>query len=119
MIEIDRKIYTIDIDAIMAWVSETPINERNVDTTTIVSYPFSENPEDDEEEMSLKEVNETKSTKNEVFNNMRYDLIKNLLNIIFVQQGDEYDNSLYDLSLGAKIALNTLIDKKIIIEKEA
>ena len=116
MIKIEGKIYVIDIDKLMQWIVETPNDERNINTITTMTYPI--NIED--ENITEKSVSETKSSLNETMNNIRYDLVKSLLNVIFVDfQNDINQNiqlSLDDLSFSQKIVFNTLLHKKIIIE---
>lgn len=117
MIEIDGKYYIIDLDRLMAWVVETPSSEKNINTITTMSYPITN---DDEEEIVEKEVSETKSTLNETMNNVRYDFVRNLFNVLFstftTDIGQVVSMSTKDLSFAQKITFNTLIYKKIIIE---
>lgn len=117
MVEIDGKYYIIDLDKLMAWIVETPTNEKNITTMTTMSYPISN---DDEDEIAQKEVSETKSTLNEIMNNVRYDFIRNLFNVLFgtftTDMGQIVSLSIKDLSFAQKITFNTLLHKKIIIE---
>lgn len=117
MIDIDGKYYILDLDKLMAWVVETPASEKNINTITTMSYPITN---EDDNELVEKEVSETKSTLNEVMNNVRYDLIRNLLNILFTtftnDMGQIVILSMNDLTLAQKIVFNTLLNKKIIIE---
>jgi hypothetical protein len=117
MIDIDGKYYMLDLDMLMAWVVETPASEKNINTITTMSYPITN---EDDNELVEKEVSETKSTLNEVMNNVRYDLIRNLLNILFTtftnDMGQIVILSMNDLTLAQKIVFNTLLNKKIIIE---
>ena len=110
MIDIDGVIYKIDIDALMAWVSETPSSEKNISTITTLNYPLSD------EDIIEKEVSESKATLNDTMNNIRYDLIRNLINILFTNINDVVTYSLKDLTVGQKIAFNTLFAKNIIKE---
>lgn len=117
MIDIDGKYYMLDLDKLMAWVVETPASEKNINTITTMSYPITN---EDDNELVEKEVSETKSTLNEVMNNVRYDLIRNLLNILFTtftnDMGQIVTLNINDLTLAQKIVFNTLLNKKIIIE---
>lgn len=117
MIEIDGKYYIIDLDRLMAWVVETPASEKNINTITTMSYPITN---DDEEEIVEKEVSESKSTLNETMNNVRYDFVRNLFNVLFStytsDMGQIVSISPKELSFGQKITFNTLLYKKIIIE---
>ena len=110
MIDIDGVIYKIDIDALMAWVSETPSSEKNISTITTLNYPLSD------EDIIEKEVSESKVTLNDTMNNIRYDLIRNLINTLFTTYNDVVTYSLKDLTVGQKIAFNTLFAKNIIKE---
>lgn len=112
----ENKEYMIDVDRLMSWVSETPSSERNVNTITTLTYPITT----DDEEMFEKEISENKSSLNEAMNNIRYDLIRNLLNNLFaVYNGDMgvlTSHDVSELSFSQRIAFNTLVSKKIIIE---
>ena len=111
MIEIEGKYYVIDMDKMMAWVVETPASEKNINTITTMSYPITN--DDDEEEIVEKEVSENKSTLNETMNNVRYDFIRILLNTIFTTFTNNMNQIITltpeDLSFGQKLAFNTLI----------
>lgn len=117
MIEIDGKYYVIDMDKMMAWVSETPSTEKNINIITTMTYPITN---DDEEEIVEKEVSENKSSLNEIMNNVRYDFIRSMISTLFStftnDMGEIVTTSLNGLSFGQKIAFNTLYYKKIIIE---
>ncbi len=117
MIEIGGKYYVLDMDKIMAWVVETPVSEKNINTITTMSYP---NANDDEEEIVEKEISENKSTLNETMNNVRYDFIRMLLNTVFATFTNNMNQIITltpdDLSFGQKIVFNTLVNKKIIKE---
>lgn len=118
MIEIEGKYYVIDMDKMMAWVVETPASEKNINTITTMSYPITN--DDEEEEIVEKEVSENKSTLNETMNNVRYDFIRILLNTIFTTFTNNMNQIITltpeDLSFGQKLAFNTLINKNIIKE---
>lgn len=114
MIDIDGVIYKIDIDVLMAWVSETPSSEKNISTITTLNYPLTD------EDIVEKEVSESKATLNDTMNNIRYDLIRNLINTLFATYTDNINDtvtySLKDLTFGQKIVFNTLFAKNIIKE---
>lgn len=114
MIDIDGVIYKIDIDVLMAWVAETPSCEKNISTITTLNYPLSD------EDIIEKEVSESKATLNDTMNNIRYDLIRNLINTLFTTYTNNINDivtySLKDLTFGQKIAFNTLFAKNIIKE---
>jgi len=114
MIDINGVIYKIDIDVLMAWISETPSSEKNISTITTLNYPLTD------EDIIEKEVSETKATLNDTMNNIRYDLIRNLMNTLFTTDTNNINDivtySLKDLTFGQKIAFNTLFAKNIIKE---
>jgi len=105
MFEINGKFYAIDMDMVMKWVAESPSNERNISTTTTISYPVM----DGDEEIVEKEISENKSSINDVMSNVRYDFVRILLNTLLTA-------STMDLSVAQRIAFNTLISKNIITE---
>lgn len=115
MIDIDGKFYRIDMDAVMKWVSETPSSEKNINTITTLTYPMIEG-----EEVVEKEITENKSTLNDIMNNVRYDFFRILLNTLFMPLTNEINQmvtfSLADMSIGQKLAFNTLLAKHIITE---
>lgn len=116
MVDIDGILYKIDIDALMAWVSETPSSEKNISTITTLNYPLT----DEDEEIVEKEISENKTTLNDTMNNIRYDLIRNLINTLFTTYTNNINDivtyTLKDLTFGQKIAFNTLLAKNIIKE---
>jgi hypothetical protein len=118
MIEIDGKFYIIDMDKLMSWIVETPSSEKNINTITTMSYPITNDEE--EQEIVEKEVSETKSTLNETMNNVRYDLVRNLINVLLTTYINDMNQiislSKNDLSFGQRLAFNTLFYKNIIIE---
>ena len=117
MILINNKCYIIDLDKLMAWVSETPSSEKNISTGTTMSYPITN---DDEVDVVEKEISENKSSLNDVMNNIRYDLIRHLLTVLLTTYTDDMNRiitrDVSDLSFTQQIAFNTLLNKKIIIE---
>lgn len=117
MISVNNKCFIIDLDKLMAWISETPSSEKNISTITTMSYPITN---DDEVEVVEKEVSENKSSLNDVMNNIRYDLIRNLLSVLLTTYTDDMNHiitrEVSDLSFSQQIAFNTLLNKKIIIE---
>ena len=117
MILINNKCYIIDLDKLMAWVSETPSSEKNISTVTTMYYPITS---DDQVDVVEKELSEYKSSLNDVMNNIRYDLIRNLLTVLLTTYTDDMNRiitrDVSDLSFTQQIAFNTLLNKKIIIE---
>ena len=116
MLKYNDKIYTIDIDKLMKWVSSNPVSERNVVSSITQIYPVmgdneEEIPEETLLDYSTKEITEHKETLNDTMSNIRYDIIKILLNALMYDMSSEED-----MSFQQKLALNTLINKGIIIE---
>lgn len=119
--QIEDKIYYLNLDNIFSIVSETPNNEKIVNTAITQYYgssdEFEENPN------ASKEIVETKSNLNETMNNVRYDIIKILLSCLLTNNYN-YDGApvsvlhLKDFSVPQMICLNTLIEYKILSEVE-
>lgn len=115
--EIDNKEYAIDMSELMAWVSKTPANEKNITTSITQLWPIMEDGDDSMQ----KEVTETKSTLNENLNNVRYDfvriLINTVLNPLYSPDGIVTRvNTLSELTFGQKLAFNSLLKEGIIVE---
>lgn len=142
-IEIDGKIYVIDMVKFMAFVSQIPSNEKEWNTTITQVYAAKEDEEyitphvsakrvkKDEDinditsinpfDVVTKEVTENKSKNNETFNQIRYDFAKTLLSGILtpIYNGDGTiltQNNEEDLLFGQKIIFNTLINEGILKE---
>lgn len=114
MIDIDGRYFKIDLDALINWVTETPSSERNISTTTTITYAVTDAITDDTD-IAEKEISENKTTLNDTMNNIRYDLIRNLLNALLITEGDDLIN-LSNLTLGQKLVFNSLLAKNIITE---
>jgi hypothetical protein len=71
--------------------------------------------------MVEKEITENKSTLNDVFNNVRYDFVRSLINTLLTitvdGMGNVFGTRIEDFTFGQKLAFNTLLAKKIIIEE--
>ncbi len=115
-IQIDGACYRVDMDNLMKWVSETPSNEKNILTTTTLNYP---NMGEDENELIEKEISESKASLNDTLNNVRYDIVRTMINTLFSNERENMsgvsNNTLRDMSIGQKIAFNTLLHKNIIV----
>lgn len=119
MLKINNKIYAIDLDKLMEWVSSSPSTERNVGTTITQVYPIM----DDEAELSedtlinysTREITENKESLNDTMNNIRYDIVKIIIGILL---GGEncYNDFESSLSHQQKICFNTLLKHEIINE---
>lgn len=128
--DINGKLYYINLDNLFKLVGELPSKEKIVNTTITQVYNNDTYRDDeDEEDYDMpsdifgngKEIVESKSNANETMSTVRYDLIRFMITTLF---NDKYNNNgvvisvenTYDLTLAQKIALNTLIENKILME---
>ena len=117
---IDGKIYYLNLNAIFSLVSETPKREKIVNTTITQYYTASDS---DVEPNNGKEIVEAKSNLNDTMNNIRYDLVKNIINCLLTSQYDSDGipagiKHLNEMSFAQGLCFNTLIEHKILIEIE-
>lgn len=116
MFKFNDTIYILDLDKLMKWVSTSPTSERNMVSSITQVYPVMGDNEvniPDELDYSTKEITEQKETLNDTMCNIRYDIIKIMINTIM-----SFDvNNEEEMSFQQKIAMNTLINKGIMIEK--
>ena len=125
---INGKLYYINLDNLFKLVGELPSKEKMVNTTITQIYSNDVYDEDDEHiEQPIdvfgngKEIVESKSNTNETMSTVRYDLIRFMITTIF---NDKYNSNgvlvsvddTYELTMAQKIALNTLIEYKILME---
>lgn len=130
--DIDGKLYYVNLDNLFRIVGELPSKEKIVNTTITQVYTnnvYDDDIDDDEEESEApidifgggKEITESKSNSNETMSTVRYDLIRFMLTTLF---NDKYDSNgvlvsvenTYKMTMAQKIALNTLIEYKILME---
>lgn len=112
----DGKIYYLDLNAVFSLITETPANEKLVNTTITQYYG-------DDENGNGKEIVETRGNLNEVMNNVRYDFIKNIVNILLMGQNnaDGFSERIYrlnEMSFAQGLCFNTLIEHNILRELE-
>lgn len=113
--QIDGKIYYLDLNAIFNLIVETPSNEKQINTTISQTYG--------DDDVIGKEIVEDKSNLNETMNQVRYDLIKNLMGVLF-QSNMDSDGAiiglrhLNEMSFAQGLCFNTLIEHKILVEVE-
>lgn len=129
--EFNDTIYGIDMEKFMDFVSNNKDKER--DTNTTITQIFSDTGDAEQENIMSrdisnnnfrvvsKEISETRANNNAVFNNVRYDFIRILLNCIinpyYNPDGSMIIvNSENEMFLGQKIAFNTLLSNGIIYE---
>ena len=109
---LDNKKYAIDMSKLMAWVSETPSSEKNITTLITETFPLQT---DDGDDIASKEISESKTTLNEVMNNIRYDFAKQLFTPLIAYSENHITTSV-DLTFAQKLCFNTLLKEGIIIE---
>jgi hypothetical protein len=124
MFKIGEKVYLLNIDAIIEYITKSDDSTKNVNTQTVNHYRSNDSTDASvgtfggELVYVGKEVSEDKHTKSETIDTIRYDLIKSmietLLNISF--DGDEDD--LTSITFGEKIIFNSFIEKGFLKEKE-
>lgn len=131
-IDIDGTVYSINLEKFMEFVYSITPDEK--DSTTNITQIFSVETELGENSSSelhnenisdlsqlkpvSKEIEENKSNNNTAFNNIRYDLLRILLNIV-INPYYNSDGSLIvnnEMFLGQKIAFNTLLNNGILVE---
>lgn len=129
--EFNDTIYAIDMEKFIHFVSTCSDKEK--DTNTTITQIFSDTSNSDEDDIITKdisnnnfrvvskEISETRANNNAVFNNVRYDFIRILLNTI-INPYYNPDGSMIiannenEMFLGQKIAFNTLLHNGIIFE---
>ncbi len=121
MIEFEGKVYIIYVDKLMKMISEP--REIVKDKSKVETWAYAADKEGEEPELRViqKEVTENTSNAGETFGNIRYDFMKNLLNLVVSPISDEAGsilkiNAFEDMYFGQVLAFNTLINEGIIIE---
>lgn len=122
--QFDGKAYYINLDNLYKFVGELPSKEKVVNTT--ITQIYSDGIDDDGDDDIFnggKEIVESKSNVNETMSTVRYDMIKYIFSTLFdpvlSSEGTPINiNHFYDLSFSQKIAINTLIEYKILMEVE-
>lgn len=108
------KQFYIDLDSAIEFVTEQTSNEKNTNLTTTMVYPIS-NDGDDDLDMGQKEISETKYSFNEVMLNVRYDLLKTMINTLLID--DMSLNSTEEtMTRAQKLAFYSLYNNNIIKE---
>lgn len=130
--DIDGTVYSINLEKFMEFVYSITPDEK--DSTTNITQIFAVESELGESATSeihnenisdlsqlkpvSKEIEENKANNNTAFNNIRYDLLRILLNIV-INPYYNPDGSLIvndEMFLGQKIAFNTLLNNGILVE---
>ena len=119
-IEFEGKFYAIDVDKLISWVTKKP--EPSKDRTKVETWGLvPDDTGDNEFRVLQKEVSENITENTDTVGGLRYDLIKNLLNLVLSPIADENGgihriNTFSDMFLGQAISFNTLLNEGIIIE---
>jgi len=130
--DIDGTVYSINLEKFMEFVYSITPDEK--DSTTNITQIFAVESELGESVTSeihnenisdlsqlkpvSKEIEENKANNNAAFNNIRYDLLRILLNIV-INPYYNPDGSLIvndEMFLGQKIAFNTLLNNGVLVE---
>lgn len=123
-IEYDGSYYAIDMNAVMEFVSGSTNDPANSGSTVTQTYGIPNFTDDNGDfipgkfQLVSKDITESKSGINDNMANIRYDMVKNLLSILIVNQGNDGSSSTYpsNFDFGQMLAFNTLLAEKIIYE---
>lgn len=115
-------VYYFDLERYIDFITNVTTAERP--SNSVITETYSEANQTDEDEMNLvtKEIVETKGNGggNEFFHETRYKIISDLVNFLLYYTSDS--NETYDddenLSMGQKLAYNTLIKYGILRKEE-
>ncbi len=115
MIEVNNGlVYYLDIDKLMSELEDEKLNERYVtESETETEYNA-------DGEIIKKTVKKVKRLVPKEINSVKHELYSNLVNILFSIGLEDIDSdtkvTLNNIPISSKIAFNSLINKKIIIE---
>jgi hypothetical protein len=119
LIEFEGHTYAIDFERLMDLITKP--QELSKDKSKTETWGYSTLDENGEGDFRClqKEISENVTDNGETVNPIRYDLLKNILNLILSPIADENGNiiriqSLNDMFFGQMIAFNTLINEGII-----
>lgn len=122
LIEFEGKTYAIDFEKLIEVA--TKANDAIKDKSKIETWGYATDTNNEPEfKVVQKEVSETTSDGTEAYSTIRYDFIKNLMNLIISPIADENGNvfrvnSFEDMFFGQMLAFNTFLNEGIIIEVE-
>ena len=103
--------YYIDLDSIVSFICDKTENEKNINSVTTVTYPLSDDNEEEIVELGHREISEQKYNYNESASGIRFDLIRMLISqITEVNQ----INDIHNMSFTQELIFNTLHKKGII-----
>lgn len=125
-LEIENEIYTLDLEKIVNFVTIPNKDNKNIESNQSLVYSFDEK---DESKMKLisKQLTENKSSNTENINAIKYDLTKQLLDVILnigvttnpfgevIETEISDNNSLDSFSVGEVVAFNTFLNEGFLI----
>ena len=119
-VEFEGKTYAIDVEKLIQIATKTSDSVKDKTKVETWGYTTDDDGQGDFRVLQ-KEISESISDGTETFSTIRYDLIKNLLNLIVSPIADDNGNvmrinSFEDMFFGQLLAFNTLINEGIIIE---
>lgn len=125
-LEIENEIYTLDLEKIVNFVTIPNKDNKNIESNQSLVYSLDEK---DESKMKLisKQLTENKSSNTENINAIKYDLTKQLLDVILnigvttnpfgevIETEISDNNSLDSFSVGEVVAFNTFLNEGFLI----
>ena len=113
--------YALDLEKVMEFISNSPKNENEKETTIEQLYVADE--ETNELMIGSKNTSEVKKNYSETMSQYRYNLVNNLMNLIMIPTTAEdgtllITEDINKLFMGQRIAFNTLYEMGIIYEVE-
>lgn len=124
MFKIGEKVYLLDIDAIIEYITKSDESTKNVNTQTVNHYRSADNTDASQVVYGAelcyvgKEVSEDKHTKSETIDTIRYDLVKSMIETLLNINFDGDDEDLTSITFGEKIIFNSFIEKGFLKEKK-
>lgn len=115
-IEFDGKSYAIDFEKLVSVISKT---SETKDTAKVETWGY--NDGDNEFKVIQRELSENTNDGSSTYGTIRYDLMKNLLNLVVSPFADENGNIMQisrpeEMFFGQALAFNTLVNEEIIID---
>lgn len=119
--DFNGKTFYIDIKALMSFLTKSSSNEKQNDTSITQIYAVDQEENSNDVKMVSKEVSETKSNINDTMVNIRYDIIKYMLNGLLEPIQNEngrivYINNLDEINFTQTLCLNSLKAEGILKE---
>lgn len=126
--KINDKLYYINVENLFKMVGELPSKEKLVNTTITQYYGNDDDDTvEDDDFIEIRQINggkeivETKSNANETMSSVRYDFMRGLINTLFDTRYSSNGvpvsvDDITELTMAQRIAFNTLIEYKILME---